>query len=134
MVTSTTLETEERNKAIVLGMYERLHRGELAVLDDHPGMAETKVYFPLAFAAFPDLAARVEQVIAEGDKVVVHIWLTGTHTGPLAGIPPTGKAVEFQLIAIDRLEDGRVVQHNSEEGWMNVMMQLGVLPFRDETR
>jgi predicted ester cyclase len=133
-VDATEVNTiEEQNKAIVVDLYERIHRGELSAMDGHPGLAETRVYLPLALAAFPDLSARTEQVVAEGDRVAIHIWLRGTHLGDLAGIPATGKAVEFQLISIERVKEGRIIQHNSEAGWMHVLMQLGALPARGET-
>ncbi len=77
--------------------------------------------------AFPDLEVTTEDLIAEGDKVVTRYTLSGTHDGPMWGIEPTGKEVEFEGISIGRLEDGQVV-----EGWSNIdvfglMQQLGVV-------
>jgi steroid delta-isomerase-like uncharacterized protein len=93
-----------------------------------PGPEGFKQLMSAYLAAFPNIQIAVEDVIAEGDKVVVRWTAHGTQTGPLMGIPPTGKAVTLTGITIDRLRDGKVV-----EGWTNLdilgmLQQLGVVP------
>ncbi|MEO8757073.1 MAG: ester cyclase [Devosia sp.] len=61
--------------------------------------------------AFHDLAVDIEDQIAEGDKVVTRKTIRGTHTGPLMGIPATGRAVAISVIDIVRLEDGLYREH-----------------------
>ena len=84
-------------------------------------------------AAFPDRADVIEEVIAEGDQVGLLFRLTGTHTGNLFGIPPTGRKVDVPEIAILRIADGRVT-----EGWFmadeaGLLKQLGAtLPPRKD--
>ena len=57
------------------------------------------------FAAFPDWSSvQVEDVVAEGDKVVVRTVWRGTHEGEFSGVPSTGRHVEFSSIAVYRVE------------------------------
>jgi predicted ester cyclase len=65
-------------------------------------------------AGLPDAHCIIDELIAEGDKVVIQWRGRGTHNGDLAGIAPTGKQVETTGIDIIRIVDGKVV-----EGWIN---------------
>jgi predicted ester cyclase len=103
--------------------------GDLAVLAEHPGLAALAGALPKVFQAFPDFGAEYQQHVAEGERVAMHWTLTGTQTGPLFGLTPTGKTVRFQNVAIARVVSGRIVQFNSEVGWLSVFLQLGAVPF-----
>jgi predicted ester cyclase len=63
--------------------------------------------------AFPDFHNRIEELVAEGDKVVVRLTYTGTHHGELFGVGPTGTRVTYAGVAIFRIEAGRIA-----EGWV----------------
>ena len=78
--------------------------------------------------AFPDLHVTVEDLIAEGDKIVGRVTLTGTHQGELLGIPATGKKVAFSEIHIVRISNGKAVEHWEIADIMSMMQQLGVIP------
>ncbi len=108
--------------------------GHLDALDGHPGMGALKAALPKVFTAFPDFSAEFKQQVDEGDRVATHWVFRGTHRGELFGIAPTGRAVQFQNVSISRVEDGRIVQFNSEVGWLTALMQIGALPLlrRDE--
>jgi steroid delta-isomerase-like uncharacterized protein len=80
------------------------------------------------FAAFPDLRITIEDMVAEGDRVVVRYTFTGTHRGDLAGIPPTGKAVRFTGIFIRRLRDGKAVDDWLTADTLSMLQQLGAIP------
>ena len=67
-------------------------------------------------------------MIAEGDKIVGRVTLTGTHQGELMGIPATGKKVSFSEIHIVRISNGKVVEHWEVADTMSMMQQLGVIP------
>lgn len=79
-------------------------------------------------AAFPDLHFAVEDVIAEGDKVVTRWILTGTHQGEFQGIPATGKSIRVAGMSLDRLADGQIAE--GFDGWdaLGLRQQLGALP------
>ena len=120
----------EESTAVVRSVLERLWRGDYGVLEEHPGYWETRQHFPAMHAAFPDLAGTIQRQIAVGDLVATHATYRATHTGEWLGIAPTGKAVTFQGLHLDRVADGKVVHHNAEIGWFGVLVQLGVLPLR----
>ena len=134
----------EENKALARRVMEEMfNKGNLDVADellapgyvDHdPAMPEDvrgpegfKEYVAAYRSAFSDLHIRIEDQIAEGDKVVTRWTGTGTHDGDLAGIAPTGNRVTLPGMEIVRISDGKLV-----EGWegydsINMMRQLGVM-------
>jgi len=79
-------------------------------------------------SAFTGGTSTVEDMIAEGDKVVSRLTFRGTHTGDLMGIPPTGTSVTMSEIIIDRLADGKIVESWRLFDQMGMMQQLGVIP------
>jgi len=121
-------EIEESNKQLLRRLTKVIVEGDLDDLAGHPGYYETRTRIPELRAGFPDMKVTVERQMAEGDLVCTHSWFEGTHTAQWLGIPATGRRVRFQNVAIDRVEDGRVVQHNAESGWLSLLMALDVLP------
>jgi predicted ester cyclase len=87
-----------------------------------------KGVFALVFSAFPDYQSTVEDQVAEGDKVVTRFSSQGTHQGEFLGIAPTGNRVRVTGIDIDRVEEGKIVEHWSEADLLGMMTQLGVIP------
>lgn len=77
-------------------------------------------------AAFPDLQIRTEEVIAEGDAVVVRWRGTGTHRGELMGIPPTGKELKVTGLDLFRFSGGKAVEHISQWDVYGMFKQLGM--------
>jgi steroid delta-isomerase-like uncharacterized protein len=125
-------------------LYDRINAGDIDGFGDlladgfveHeevPGLAPSKdgvkTFFRMQIAAFPDLRMTVEDVVADGAKVVARVRYTGTQQGEFQGMPPTGKAVDVQLIDIFRFDDdGRVGDHWGVIDLMAMMQQLGVVP------
>jgi predicted ester cyclase len=72
----------------------------------------------------------IQQVIGEGDIVVVYCTLHGRHTGDLMGIPPTNREVAVDYVHIVRFRDGKAVEYWSVRDDMALMRQLGALPGR----
>jgi steroid delta-isomerase-like uncharacterized protein len=70
----------------------------------------------------------IEDVIAEGQKVVVRWTNSGTHVGEFFGIPPTGKSFQVPGIDIHRLHDGKMAEHWHVIDVFGMLQQLGVLP------
>jgi steroid delta-isomerase-like uncharacterized protein len=77
--------------------------------------------------ALPDLHLTIEDMIAEGDKVVFRVTLRGTQQGTLMGIPPTGKQVSLTAIDIARVADGKIVEHWGQMDMLGLLQQLGAL-------
>src|SRR5215217_4507466 len=96
---------------------ELLTQGDLAVADEvlapdgilhapaplEPGAGGIKRWVRALRRAFPDLCALVEDEIAQGDRVVQRLALSGTHAGAFLGIAPTGRRATWPLVAIQRL-------------------------------
>ena len=96
------------------------------------GLAGVKGFTAAFHAAFAPFYLRVEDLIAEGDKVVARWTTGGTHAGPLPSpggvIPPTGKEVAMSGISVLRLAGGRIVEERVQADVLGMMQQLGVLP------
>ena len=92
------------------------------------GLAELRKMFSMYFAAFPDFRATVKDVIAEGDRVALHLITHATHTGEFMGIPPTGKKVEMREIHILRIVDGKAAERWGLIDEVGMMRQLGLMP------
>jgi len=132
----------ELNKAIVRRLFEEIMRGKLAVADElivedytqHsvfgiPNGREAFKQFFMAFGeAVPDAHFDIEDVIAEGDKVVIRLTVSGTQTGALQDIPPTGKKFAMKGIDIFRVVDGKIVEHWDAVDQLGMLQQLGVIP------
>jgi steroid delta-isomerase-like uncharacterized protein len=137
------MSTEE-NKALVHRFYDEVHNKQnRAAIDDFidphmvdhaappgtPGGIEgQKQLIGMYLTAFPDHQVTVEDMIAEGDKVVARVTVRGTHQGAFLGIPPTGKHWTFTAIDIIRIAGGKIVEHWNNYDALGLMQQLGVVP------
>ena len=98
---------------------------------DVHGSEEAKRFLALYFRAFPNLTHTVEDVIAEGDKVVTRYTIRGTHQGETEEFgPPTGKHLELEGITIHRIEDGKIVEEWERYDNLSVLQQLGLVAQR----
>jgi steroid delta-isomerase-like uncharacterized protein len=93
-----------------------------------PGLDGAKQKWAMFIAAIPDLRVPIEDLVAEGDKVVVRWTAEGTQRGELLGIPPTGKRLRFSGISIYRLAEGKVAEVWEQFDRLGLMQQLGVVP------
>ena len=79
--------------------------------------------------AFPDFFWRVEDQVAEGDKVTTRYTFGGTHQGEFFGVPGTGKRIEITGIQIDRFDQsGQLVEEWPEYDLPGAMKQIGAIP------
>jgi predicted ester cyclase len=78
---------------------------------------------------FPDFRIKIEDMIAEGDRIATRVTGRGTHTGTWMQIEPTGSVVDVKGINIDRVSDGRIVEHWGEADTVGMLAQMGVDPF-----
>jgi predicted ester cyclase len=78
--------------------------------------------------AFGELRFEVEDEIAEGDKVVQMLTMSGRHTGPLMGRDPTQKAFAVRHMNIWRIVDGRIADHWGSRDDLGLLTQLGLVP------
>lgn len=91
------------------------------------GIEGAKAAHQIMLTGFPDYQTVINDLIAESDRVVARITMSGTHTGNFMGVPATGKWVEFTGIYIARIADGKIVEHWGEEDGVSLLSQLGIL-------
>lgn len=134
----------EDNKALIRRFYEEVfNQRNVAALDafyapdhvDHtlpPGLPVspegTKQGIAIIMAALPDLHITIEDMIAEGDKVVTRFTTHGTQQGAFGSIPPTGKRVAISTIEITRVADGKIVEDWGLDDRLGMLQQLGLVP------
>jgi steroid delta-isomerase-like uncharacterized protein len=137
----------DANKQLALRMpLEAFGQGRAEVIDeviatdivDHgrpPGMPQgregVKALFHVVRAAFPDLEITVNHAVAEGDIVVLHITSSATMTGDFAGMPASGKHATWDAVHIDRISDGRIVEHWVIQDQLGMLQQLGFMTGSD---
>jgi predicted ester cyclase len=92
------------------------------------GVEGAKQMLGMYLAAFPDVNVSIEDMIAEGDRVVARYAAQGTHQGSFMGIAATGKRVTFAGIDIVRVSGGKIVEHWEIFDQIGMMQQLGVIP------
>ena len=76
-------------------------------------------------AAFPDLRMQIEDLVAQGDKVVARFSAVGTHLGPFAGIPPTGRQLAARGFSLLRIRDGQEVERWNVQDNLETLQSLG---------
>jgi steroid delta-isomerase-like uncharacterized protein len=135
--------SSEENKAIAKQAVEAINAGDFAKLEslvapdaaDHavpPGMPPTREsatqFLTMFRGAFPDLTYTLEDVIAEGDRVVQRATASGTMKGDFLGMPATGKSATWAEIHIVRVNDGKIVEHWASVDQLGMLQQLGLAP------
>jgi predicted ester cyclase len=76
---------------------------------------------------YPDLTLTVERQIAEGEWVATSITVRGTHKGVWLGIKPTGKVLTFSGVNIDRVVNGRIVEHGGAANMLEPLLRAGAI-------
>jgi predicted ester cyclase len=76
---------------------------------------------------YPDLHLTIEQQIAEDEWVVTRVTMRGTHRGEWQGIQPTGRSVEVTAVNIDRVVNGRIVEHGGAANLPEPLLEIGAI-------
>ena len=93
-----------------------------------PGIEGFKQGVSVFRQAFPDLQTRVDDIFADGEKVVARSTMIGTHTGTFMNMPPSGKQINVKGIDIVRMSNGKAVEHWGLFDSLTMMQQLGAIP------
>ena len=133
----------EDNKSLLRRAWDEVYgKGRLDVIEelvlddviahepdgDVRGVEEYKRYLATYFAAFPDTSVTIEDVIAEGDKVVSRYTVRGTHKGTTDEYgPPTGKQIVIEGITLYHFKGGKLVEMWDRYDNLAVMQQLGLM-------
>jgi predicted ester cyclase len=135
----------EENKALIRDWLRGVDTAKVDVVDDFlaaeftdhnpppfagpaTGPAGVRDAFNYALNAFSDFSHELLAQFADGDYVTSRILARGRHIGEFLGIPPTGKDVSMEGIAIHRVVDGKIVEHWAQIDVAGLLIQLGVLP------
>src|SRR5690349_13080541 len=134
---------ETNNKALVRRFYEEIDKGNIGIVDelvaedyiDHspppiPDLPKGREGVKQAFRVFQQATPgyhRIEDQIAEGDKVVTRLTSIGKHEGDLPGAPRTGNDMKMTSITIHRIENGKLKEKWSEKDMIALLTQLGVM-------
>jgi len=103
----------------------RVHPGTPGSAPDTEGLDGLRTAFERFHTTFPDLHITPEEVVAEGDLVAARWTATGTHSGELAGIAPTGRSVRWCGTDVYRLTDGRIIEWWRNDDFVGLLHQLG---------
>jgi steroid delta-isomerase-like uncharacterized protein len=128
---------QEKNKELVRRWIEQLDARNLSVYD-HLLADEAVVHFPgitmirdqaveneeIWYTAFPDTRHTIEDLIAEGDKVVLRHTVQGTHQSEFQGIQPSGRKITVTALLIYKIYDGKIVEIWAEADFAGLMNQL----------
>jgi steroid delta-isomerase-like uncharacterized protein len=106
------------------------HQPDGSVLERGP--EDVKRFMGEFRSAFPDFHTTIEDMVAEGDKVVTRWRARGTHQGEFRGIAPTGNEMEITGIGIFRFSEGKVVESWDNFDQLGMMRQLGAIPSREQ--
>jgi steroid delta-isomerase-like uncharacterized protein len=132
----------EQNKVIVRRLIEDLwNQKKAAVIDEIygenctlneagtslRGRGGARQFFTIYTTAFPDVHCTIEDILAEGDKVVLRWRSKGTHRGELQGIAPTGRPVDVPGTAIYRFSNGKIVEEHNVWDTLLMMQQIGAV-------
>jgi steroid delta-isomerase-like uncharacterized protein len=134
----------EENKEIVRQFWGVWEEGNLGLVDElvgldyvnhSPGIPNQpegpegiKAVVSMFRAGMPDLRVVIEDVIAEGDKVMMRYRIEGTHEGELFGVPPTGRRVSIESITVERVSGRKIREHWRVTDTLDMMQQLGAIP------
>jgi len=92
-----------------------------------PGVEGAKQILVELTTAFPDLKIKIEDVLQDGNKVVVRSEISGTQRNPLMGFPAKNRKMAIQAIDIHEFKDGKIVRTWHTEDWLTGLHQLGIL-------
>jgi steroid delta-isomerase-like uncharacterized protein len=93
-----------------------------------PGPAGYRMFFSGLRTAFPDMNVAPVTTVQDEDTIAFAYTLTGTHTGPLGKIPPTGKKVQIRGMQISKFKDGKMVERWGSSDERTLLKQIGVIP------
>jgi steroid delta-isomerase-like uncharacterized protein len=91
-----------------------------------PGPKGYRAFFTEMRTAFPDLKAELAALVADDESIAFAYTLSGTHKGPLMGIPATGKKVSIRGVQLSKFRDGKMVERWGSSDQLGMLQQLGV--------
>jgi predicted ester cyclase len=78
--------------------------------------------------AFPDAVVTVDDIVEDGQRLVLVVEIRATHLGPLRNIPPTGRPVRFGMVFLMYMEGDQVARVRMFPEFFSAMVQMGIMP------
>jgi steroid delta-isomerase-like uncharacterized protein len=142
LLSSASAAETDANKQLFRGFIEELwNKRNTAVIDRYlspdfvehnknlsSGIEGRKQFVAAVFAGFSDYHAEIQDVVAEGDRLVARIMWTGTQDGPFLGRPATGKPLRFSTADFLRIENGKIAEHWDVVDSLPRAIALGLVP------
>jgi steroid delta-isomerase-like uncharacterized protein len=134
------MDTTSRNEAVIRRHYaEVVNAGRLELVADFvspdyvgsqgdTGVDGFRRVIEALRTGLPDIRVTIEDVVAQGDRVVARTSVVGTNTGPMRGVAPSGRRVTNTGIAIFQLRDGKIVRIWMETDRLGFLQQIGAVP------
>jgi predicted ester cyclase/heme-degrading monooxygenase HmoA len=134
------MTTEQTNKEVIRNLYEEsMNKGKIELLGNFvsgeyvgarggKGVAAFREPVTSVLNAMPDAQWQIQELVSEGDKVVVRWKLKGTHTGAFQHISPTGNTVSNDGMAIFQMKDGKIIGSQVHTDRLGFLQQLEALP------
>lgn len=120
------------NKKVDLAVLEELMAPEYVFHDtdgtNYRGLDGARQMIQMLWTSLPDMQMTVDDMIAEGDEVMLRYTARGTHLGEMAGIPPTGKHIDVSGINVARFKEGKQVEVWDRYDELGVLRQIGMAP------
>jgi predicted ester cyclase len=132
----------ENNKALVLQFYKAFDDrkieqafellapnfvAHLAGMPEPLNEAEFRKFGMSFYSAFSEGQQIFDEIVVSGDRVVTSGTFIATHLGEFQGLPPTGKQIKLAIMHIDRVENGKIVEHWGQGDALGLMQQLGIV-------
>lgn len=108
--------------------YSEVHEGKSYPI----GLEGAKEHILGVRKTYPDLELRIDQQIAEGEWVATSITASGTHKGEWLGIKPTGKKVTYTGVNINRVVNGKIVEHGGAANMLIPLLDIGAVKVVDD--
>jgi predicted ester cyclase len=136
------MSTEDNKRLVRRYIEEVVNTGDVERLTEFIAPEYTEVYNNVRHAiglegakqhilggreTYPDLHLSIEQQIAEGDWVVTQATARGTHQGTWLGMRPTGKPIEMTVVNVDKVVDGRIVEHGGAANLLEPLLGIGAI-------
>jgi predicted ester cyclase len=122
------MSSAETLKSLVRHVVEEVMRGNLDILQEHPGLRETIPFQSALKKGFSERKVTFALQFSDGEWVASRTIVSQTHTGMFMGIPPTYKRGEHEVLLLHRVVDGKIVQEHAQADVRTAMEQIGV-PF-----
>ena len=132
----------EDNKRLIRRHIEAVNTGKVDNLDEYispdyvesldperkkVGVEGSREHITGVRKTFPDLHLTIKKQIAEGEWVVSCITARGTHIGEWLGMKPTGKKVEITVVNVDKIVNGKIVEHGGAANMFEALLGIGAI-------